>query len=67
MLKTHMKIHKNIEECKCTASKDYKEALSEVRLLQSTIENMKNEMKTLKEYKELKTSENSPSLHVKIN
>ena len=37
-----MTIHKNIEECKCSASKDYTEALSEVRLLRNNIENMKN-------------------------
>ena len=37
MLKTHMKIHKtqpsNVNECKCSASKDYKDSLNEVRLL----------------------------------
>ena len=65
MLKTHMKIHKqksfNMDDCKCTSSKNYNEAIQEVKLLRSHLEQLKNEMKTLKEYKDLKTCENEQS------
>ena len=65
MLKTHMKIHKtqpsNVNECNCSASKDYKDSLNEVRLLRRDLENARNEIKTLKEYYDLQQGEKETS------
>ena len=71
MLKTHMKIHKtqttSKEECKCAASKDYNDSLNEIRILRKNLENAKNEIKTLKEYHQLKQGESKTQSQEKVN
>ena len=57
MLRTHIRIHKNINNsiCKCALSKEHDRTRDEVNFLRSEL---KNEIKTLKEFNALKHNDN---------
>ena len=52
--------------CNCDTRKELERALNETKVLRSELEKFKNQVKSLKEFKELKQSENIQNIEVQV-